>query len=54
MLVAQGTGQTGKDMLAEFGFGVLLISFITTIYSGAAAFYGAQNKSGGERTSRCC
>ncbi|MCB0102259.1 MAG: heme lyase CcmF/NrfE family subunit, partial [Anaerolineales bacterium] len=33
-------------MLAEFGFGVLLISFITTIYSGVAAFYGAQNKSG--------
>jgi len=32
-------------MLPEFGFGVLLVSFIVTVYSGFAAFYGAQNKS---------
>jgi cytochrome c-type biogenesis protein CcmF len=32
-------------MLPEFGYGVLIISFIVTIYSGVAAFYGAQNKS---------
>jgi len=32
-------------MLAEFGFGVLVISFIATIYSGFAAFYGVQSKS---------
>jgi cytochrome c-type biogenesis protein CcmF len=32
-------------MLAEFGYGVLLVSFIVTIYSGIAAFLGVQNKS---------
>lgn len=32
-------------MLPEFGFGVLLISFIATIYSGVAAVYGVQNRS---------
>lgn len=32
-------------MLAEFGFGVLLVSFIVTIYSGIAAVYGVMNKS---------
>lgn len=32
-------------MLPEFGYGVLLVSFIVTVYSGLAAFYGAQNKS---------
>lgn len=32
-------------MLPEFGFGVLLVSFIVTIYSGVAAVYGVTNKS---------
>ena len=32
-------------MLPEFGFGVLLVSFITTIYSGFAAYYGVRNSS---------
>ncbi|HNA88694.1 MAG TPA: cytochrome c biogenesis protein CcsA, partial [Anaerolineales bacterium] len=33
-------------MLAEFGYGVLLVSFIVTLYSGIAAVYGVQKKSG--------
>ncbi len=32
-------------MLPEFGYGVLLVGFIVTIYSGIAAVYGAQSKS---------
>ncbi len=32
-------------MLAEFGYGVLVVSFITAVYSVAAAAYGAQKKS---------
>lgn len=32
-------------MLPEFGYGVLLVSFIVTIYSGVAAVYGVQSKS---------
>ena len=32
-------------MLAEFGYGVLLVSFVVTIYSGFTAVYGATNKS---------
>ena len=32
-------------MFSEFGFGVLLISFIVTLYSGIAAVYGVQSKS---------
>jgi hypothetical protein len=32
-------------MIAEFGFGVLVVSFIVTIYSGVAAVYGVMNKS---------
>ncbi|GAB4498650.1 MAG: heme lyase CcmF/NrfE family subunit [Anaerolineales bacterium] len=32
-------------MLPEFGYGILLVSFIVTVYSGLAAFYGVQNKS---------
>lgn len=32
-------------MLPEFGFGVLLVSFIVTIYSGVAAYYGARSHS---------
>lgn len=32
-------------MFAEFGYGVLLVSFIVTVYSGIAAVYGAMNKS---------
>ncbi|MDP1548248.1 MAG: heme lyase CcmF/NrfE family subunit [Anaerolineales bacterium] len=32
-------------MIAEFGFGVLVVSFIVTMYSGIAAVYGAMNKS---------
>jgi cytochrome c-type biogenesis protein CcmF len=32
-------------MFPEFGYGVLLVSFIVTIYSGIAAVYGVQNKS---------
>lgn len=32
-------------MFSEFGYGVLLVSFIVTVYSGAAALYGAMNKS---------
>ncbi|MCL4272669.1 MAG: heme lyase CcmF/NrfE family subunit [Anaerolineales bacterium] len=32
-------------MLPEFGFGVLLVSFIVTIYSGVAAVYGVTNRS---------
>lgn len=32
-------------MLAEFGYGVLLVSFVVTIYSGIAAFYGVRSKS---------
>lgn len=32
-------------MLPEFGYGVLLVSFIVTLYSGIAAVYGVQNKS---------
>ncbi|MBI3151523.1 MAG: heme lyase CcmF/NrfE family subunit [Chloroflexi bacterium] len=32
-------------MFAEFGYGVLLVSFIVAIYSGVAAVYGAVNKS---------
>jgi hypothetical protein len=32
-------------MLAEFGYGVLVVSFIVTVYSGFAAYYGAQKKS---------
>ncbi|MBI2333330.1 MAG: heme lyase CcmF/NrfE family subunit [Chloroflexi bacterium] len=32
-------------MLPEFGYGVLLVGFIVTIYSGVAAIYGVQNKS---------
>ncbi|MCC6987242.1 MAG: cytochrome c biogenesis protein CcsA, partial [Anaerolineales bacterium] len=32
-------------MLPEFGFGVLLVGFIVTVYSGFAAWYGVRNKS---------
>jgi cytochrome c-type biogenesis protein CcmF len=32
-------------MLAEFGYGVLLVSFIVTLYSGVSAVYGATHKS---------
>ncbi|MHB8777760.1 MAG: heme lyase CcmF/NrfE family subunit [Anaerolineales bacterium] len=32
-------------MLAEFGYGVLVVSFIVAIYSGVTAIYGAQKKS---------
>ncbi len=32
-------------MFSEFGYGVLLVSFIVTVYSGVAALYGAMNKS---------
>jgi len=32
-------------MLAEFGYGVLLVSFVVTVYSGIAAFYGVRSKS---------
>jgi len=32
-------------MLAEFGYGVLVVTFIVTLYSGFAAIYGAQNNS---------
>src|SRR3990167_6926049 len=32
-------------MLAEFGYGVLVVSFIVAIYSGVTAVYGAANKS---------
>jgi len=34
-----------ETMLAEFGYGVLLVSFVVTIYSGFTAVYGATNKS---------
>jgi cytochrome c-type biogenesis protein CcmF len=34
-------------MLAEFGYGVLLVSFIVTVYSGIAAAYGVLHKSAG-------
>jgi cytochrome c-type biogenesis protein CcmF len=34
-------------MIAEFGFGVLVVSFIVTVYSGIAAVYGVVNKSAG-------
>ncbi len=32
-------------MYVEFGYGVLVLSFITTIYSGFAAFFGARKNS---------
>lgn len=32
-------------MLPEFGYGVLLVSFFVTLYSGIAAVYGVQSKS---------
>lgn len=32
-------------MLPEFGYGVLLVSFIVTLYSGVSAWYGVRNKS---------
>ncbi|MCB9111966.1 MAG: heme lyase CcmF/NrfE family subunit [Anaerolineales bacterium] len=32
-------------MLAEFGYGILLVSFIVTLYSGFAAVIGVRNKS---------
>lgn len=32
-------------MIAEFGFGILVISFVVTVYSGVAAVYGVMNKS---------
>ncbi len=32
-------------MLAEFGYGVLVVSFIVAVYSVIAAAYGAQTKS---------
>ncbi len=32
-------------MLAEFGYGVLVLSFIVTIYSGVAAVFGVRKKS---------
>src|SRR3989304_3048384 len=32
-------------MFAEFGYGVLVVSFIVAIYSGVTAVYGAANKS---------
>ena len=32
-------------MLAEFGYGVLVVSLIVAIFSGFAAVYGAMNKS---------
>ncbi len=32
-------------MLAEFGFGVLFVGFLITVYSGVAAVYGVMNKS---------
>ncbi len=32
-------------MLAEFGYGILVVSFLVAIYSVIAAFYGAQKKS---------
>jgi cytochrome c-type biogenesis protein CcmF len=34
-------------MFVEFGYGVLVISFLVTIYSGIAAIYGATKKSAG-------
>jgi cytochrome c-type biogenesis protein CcmF len=32
-------------MLAEFGYGVLVLSFIVTMYSGVAAVFGVRKKS---------
>ena len=32
-------------MLPEFGYGVLLVGFIVTVYSGFAAWYGVRNSS---------
>lgn len=34
-------------MIAEFGFGILVVSLIVTVYSGIAAVYGVLNKSAG-------
>src|SRR5688572_32668428 len=34
-------------MFVEFGYGVLVISFLVTIYSGIAAIYGVKKKSAG-------
>lgn len=34
-------------MFVEFGYGVLVISFLVTIYSGVAAYYGATKKLSG-------
>ena len=32
-------------MFAEFGYGILVVSFLVAIYSVIAAIYGAKNKS---------
>jgi cytochrome c-type biogenesis protein CcmF len=32
-------------MLAEFGYGVLVVSFLVTVYSGVAAFFGVRKNS---------
>ena len=32
-------------MIAEFGYGIALVSFLVAIYSIVAAVYGAQKKS---------
>src|SRR5262245_3844718 len=32
-------------MFVEFGYGVLVLSFLVTIYSGIAAFFGVRKKS---------
>ena len=32
-------------MIADFGFGVLVVTFLVTLYSVFAAIYGEQNKS---------
>lgn len=34
-----------RTMLPEFGYGVLLVSLVVTIYSGVAAFYGVRSQS---------
>lgn len=34
-------------MFVEFGYGVLVVSFLVTIYSGGAAYYGASKKLSG-------
>ena len=42
-------------MIAEFGYGIALVSFLVAIYSIVAAVYGAQKKirfHGGKRAAR--